>query len=270
MDEYFLKFILGSLLIFAFIILIKKPSNERDWSLDQMILPHAQINGNLVKIFDIRDFIFTGEFDFKARYYDKTFDLNKINKAYYVLVPFSAIKGIAHAFLSFEFENNEFVSISIEIRKKHKDKYHPIKGMFRQYEIMYVIGSEFDLIRQRSEFRKNKVYLYPLKIEKEKVKEIFLSMIKRVNRLKEKPEFYNTFTNACAINIIKHANEILDKKLPLSFSALMPEFSDRLAYKSNLIDTDLPFKKVRSEFLINKRAEGATEENFSTKIRGRA
>ncbi len=261
-----LLFLFSFLLIF-FYFLFKKAKNNRNWSDDQIILAYADIKNNNVFIHNVRNFNYFSEFEYQKRYYNKNFDLNKIKKVYYVLVPFSSVKGIAHTFLSFEFVNNDFISISIEIRKKEKDKYSPFKGLLKFYEIMYVVGSEYDLIKQRSDYRKNKVYLYPLKLEKKQIKKLFLDIIKKINQLKEKPEFYNTATNACTINIIKHLNNILSKKIHLSWHIFFPEFSDKLFYKLKLIDTNLSFEKTKEKFLINNKTKNTNENNFSKKIR---
>ena len=96
-----------TLSIFIF-LLIRKPSNNRNWSQDQAILPHAEISDNLVHVFNIRNFKYSSEFEYEKRFYNKVFDLNKIKKAYYIVVPFSSIRGIAHTLLSFEFEGDNF------------------------------------------------------------------------------------------------------------------------------------------------------------------
>jgi hypothetical protein len=116
--------------------------------------------------------------------------------------PFSGIPGSAHTLLSFEFENDIFVAISVEIRKEKGESYHPAKGLFDQYELMYVIGDEKDLIKLRANYRKDTVFLYPIKAEVEDIRSLFLDMIARTNKLKEKPEFYNTLTNTCTTNIV--------------------------------------------------------------------
>ncbi len=258
----FLGLFLSLILLF-----IKKPSNDRNWSDDQKVLQHADIKDDIIFIHNIRNFDYSGEFEYEKRYYDKNFNLDKIKKVYYILTPFSSIKGLAHSFLSFEFENNLFLSISIEIRKKKGAVFSPIKGLFKKYEIMYILGSEHDIIKQRSNYRKNKVFLYPLKLQKKQVQMLFLDMVKKANELKRSPEFYNTITNACTINIIKHLNKILSKKIPLSWKIFLPEYSDKLFYDLELIDTNLTFEKIKEKSLINKKAEDVLENNFSLKIR---
>ncbi len=255
-------------LFFGAIWARRKPSNEKNWSLDQKILPYSKFTKNEVRIFNIRNFKYTNEHDYKKRYYDKTFNLDNIKSVYYILEPFRGIKGAAHTFLSFEFENNEFIAISIEIRKKKGDKFSPIKGMFRKYEIMYVIGDEKDLIGLRANHRKDFVRVYPLKISAGKTRALFLDMLNRANKLKEKPEFYNTITNTCLTNILKHTHKISGKKIPYSLKILLPEKSDHLLHKLGFIKTKLSLEKARQRFLINKLAKKhASDPDFSVKIR---
>src|SRR3989344_8388295 len=256
-------------IVFTITNLLTKPSNDRDWNEDQQILPYSEIKDNKVAIHNIRNFTYASTTSFVKNYYDKTFDLDKIKNVWYVVEPFSGIPGSAHAFLSFEFEGDEFLSISIEIRKQKGQAYHPIKGLFNQYELMYVIADEKDVIKLRSNYRKDLVYVYPAKTTKEKVQKLFLSMIERANRLKENPEFYNTVLNTCTTNIAKHVNSISPKRIPVfSLEILFPENSDKLAYDLGLIDTNLPFEKARERYFINDRAlKYADSPDFSVKIR---
>ena len=256
-------------IVFTITNLLTKPSNDRDWNEDQQILPYSEIKDNKIAIHNIRNFTYASTTSFVKNYYDKTFDLDKIKNVWYVVEPFSGIPGSAHAFLSFEFEGDEFLSISIEIRKQKGQAYHPIKGFFNQYELMYVIADEKDVIKLRSNYRKDLVYVYPAKTTKEKVQKLFLSMIERANRLKENPEFYNTVLNTCTTNIAKHVNSISPKRIPVfSLEILFPENSDKLAYDLGLIDTNLPFEKARERYFINDRAlKYADSPDFSLKIR---
>ena len=248
--------------------LLQKPSNDRDWTADQTILPYAEINGDLVSVHNIRNFSYASTTSYTAAYYDKTFDLDKIKAVYYIVEPFSGLAGSAHTFLSFEFEEDEFVAISIEIRKEKGEKFSPLKGLFNQYEITYVIADERDVVKLRSNFRKDLVYVYPIRTTKEKMSTVFIDMVTRASALREKPEFYNTLTNTCTTNIMRHANNITPKRIPLSYKVLLPAYSDRLAYDLGLIDTDLSFEEAREKFLINDRAEEfANEPDFSKKIR---
>jgi hypothetical protein len=244
--KFITLFLICLIALFVIVIivvnLLTSPSNDRDWNEDQKILSYAEIDGNLVSIHNIRNFKYASTTDYTVNYYDKTFDLKKISRAWYLVEPFSGIPGSAHTFLTFEFENNQFVAISIEIRKQKNEAFHPIKGLFNQYELMYVIADENDVIKLRSNYRKDPVFLYPAKANKEKVKELFVDMIKRANHLKDNPEFYNSITNTCTTNIVHHINKITPKLLPLlNLQVILPANSDRLAYDLGLLTQNFPF-----------------------------
>lgn len=249
--------------------LMTTPSNNREWNLDQVILPHITIGTSTVSIENIRNFTYASTTSYTPRYYTKTFNLNDLKKVWYVVEPFSGIPGSAHTFLSFEFDNDQFVSISVEIRKEKGESFHPIKGLFNQYELMYVIADEQDVVKLRSNYRKDLVYVYPIRTTQEKAQGIFLDMLKRAQTLEKEPEFYNTLTNTCTTNIVHHVNTITPHRVPFfNLRILFPANSDRLAYDLGLIDTDLPFEKAREKFYINDKAlKYAQDTNFSRKIR---
>lgn len=255
--------------VFVVVNLATTASNDRDWNDDQKVLPYADVNDNVVSIHNIRNFTYASTTSYVPNYYDKTFDLNKIKKVWYVVEPFSGIPGSAHTFLSFEFEGDQFVAISVEIRKEKGESFHPIKGLFNQYELMYVIADERDVIKLRSNYRHDLVYVYPIKTTAEKVRALFLDMITRANKLRQQPEFYNSLTNTCTTNIVRHVDTITPHRVPLfNLQILLPANSDKLAYDLGLIDASLSFTAAQQRYFINDRAEKyANDSNFSVKIR---
>lgn len=261
--------VLGTVAYVALIISVR-PSNDRDWALDQAILPYAEINSNQVFVHNIRNFSYTSTHDYTPNYYDKTFDLDKIKNVYFVVEPFSGYVGAAHTFLSFEFEGDQFVSISVEIRKEKGESFSAVKGILRQYELTYVIADERDVVKLRSNYRKDKVFVYPIKTNPEKMRAVFLSMIERANKLKAEPEFYNTLFSNCTTNLAKHVNSIFPKRVPWDITFLLPENADNYAYKIGLIDNAVPFEESRTAHYINDlAAKYADSPEFSLKIRGR-
>jgi len=245
-----------------------RPSHNRNWTLDQAVLPEAEIDGNLVHIKNIRNFTYRSTSDYTPGYYDKTFDLTKLERVYYIVEPFSDFKGAAHTFVSFEFEGPEFVAVSTEIRKEQGESFSALKGLFKRYELMYVIADERDAVKLRSNYRKDDVFIYPIKTTKERMQTMFLSLMERTNGLKEKPEFYNTLTNTCTTNIVSHVNTVVPGRVPFDPRILFPGYSDEFAYELGLFDTDLSFEEARQKFRINELAEEyADSPDFSQKIR---
>lgn len=245
-----------------------RPSNSRDWNTDQAVLAAAEFDGDFVTVRNIRNFTYRSETDFTPAYYDKTFDLRTIESVWFVVEPFGSWRGPAHTFLSFGFAGGDYLGISVEIRKEKGESFSPAKGLLRQYEVMYVAGDERDLVKLRSNFRRDDVYLYPMRATQEKARELFVGMLERANALRETPEFYNTLTNTCTTNIVRHVNAIAPERVPLKAAILFPGYSDQLAWDLGLIDTKLSFDEAKRRFHINERAlRFADDPEFSKRIR---
>lgn len=75
----------------------------------------------------------------------------------------------------------------------------------KQYELIYMVGDERDLIGLRTNYRKappEDVYLYRVRAPLENMRRFFMDYIRAINSLKEQPEFYNTLTTNCTTNVI--------------------------------------------------------------------
>ncbi|MFL5571837.1 MAG: DUF4105 domain-containing protein, partial [Gemmatimonadaceae bacterium] len=160
----------------AVFLAFQRPSNNRDWTTDQAILPYAEIHGPLVTLRNIRNFRYTSTDRYTPAYYDKTFDLRQLDSVWFFVEPFGRM-GAAHTFVSFGFGDRDFVAVSIEIRKEKGESFSPLSGLLRRYELMYVIGDERDLVKLRTNYRHDRVYLYPIRTTRERKVAMFLSMI---------------------------------------------------------------------------------------------
>ena len=206
--------------------------------------------------------------DYDVRWEDRRYDLRQLNSVWFVVEPFSDLRGPAHTFLSFGFADGAYVAISVELRKEVGETFHPLRGLLRQYELQYVVGDERDLIGLRANHRRDSVFVYPVQTTPAKMRELFTAMLERANRLAARPEFYNTLWSSCTTNIVAHINAIAPKRVPFSYKVLLPAYSDELAYDLGLLDTALPRDGFRLPHLINGRAaEFADREDFSVGIR---
>jgi hypothetical protein len=244
------------------------PSNQREWAANLAVLPYAEFEGDLVHVRNIRNTSYETASKYTPAYYDRTFDLNRLETVWFLVEPLSKRGTVAHTFLSFGFEGPEYVAISVEARKEKGESYDFLRGLFGQYELMYLVADERDVIRLRTSYRRDDVYLYPIKASPESMRELFVAMLSRANRLRERPEFYNTLTSNCTSTIIGHVNSLSPHRIPFSLERLLPGYSDRLAYGLGLIDTQLPMDQARARFKINERAlEYAESPDFSIRIR---
>jgi Domain of unknown function (DUF4105) len=245
------------------------PSNERQWQPDLAKLPYATINGDIVTVHNIRNVDYRSEFDYKPAYYTKTFDLNKLEGidlfAVYWMGP-----AIAHTIVSFNFGNKDYLAVSIEARKELNEGYSTIKGFFRQYELIYIVADERDVIRLRTNYRKNppeEVYLYRLKGSKENARRLFLEYLRKINELHEKPAFYNTLLDNCTTDI--WFNTLVNTgHLPFSWKILLSGYVPEYLYESNRLDTRIPFDQLQRQAHINPVAQAAGQSpDFSQRIR---
>lgn len=253
---------------YAALLAFVHPSNDRDWSPDQVRLATAVVAGDTVRVQNVRNAFYRSTYDYDVRWEDRTYDLSKLESVWFMVEPFSDVRGPAHTLLTFGFSDGAYVGISVELRKEKGEAFSPLKGLFRQYELTYVVADERDLLGLRANHRQDSVFLYPVRTTPENKRALFLAMLKRANGLAANPEFYNTLTSTCTTNIVSHINDIAPKRVPLSFKVLLPAYADELAYDLGLLDTALPRDQFRAAHLINEAAARyADSEQFSAGIR---
>jgi hypothetical protein len=244
------------------------PSNARDWHPETARLAHATIRGDMVTVHDIRNFDYRTETDFTPAYYDRTFDLRKLDSVDLLAVYWMG-PAIAHMFLSFGFGEDR-LAISIEARKEKGEGYSSAKGFFRQYELYYVVADERDVIRVRTNYRKDPpedVYVYPMRGSLDNLRRVFLQYMHKLNELRAHPEFYNTLTTNCTTAILMNTRVNPDS-LPLSWKVLVSGYAPEYVYSMGRMDQSLPFEELRRRSLVNAAARAADQApDFSRRIR---
>ena len=245
-------------------------SNNRDWQPDITTLAWADITKDKVTIHNIRNCAYQTETEFTVRYYDKTFDLSQLKSIDFFLVYWGSPK-IAHTMMSFNFGKQGNVCFSIETRKEKGEEYSTIKGFFRQYEIIYVVADERDVVRLRTNYREKgkgeDVYLYQLNISPEIVRRVFLSYLDQINRLKNNPQWYNALTDNCTTSIRQHTIPY-NPDARIDWRLLVNGYIDEMLYERNILDRRIPFGELKKQSYINPKAQAADKATgFSQLIR---
>ncbi len=266
------RVVTGFLGLFALLLIFwsaQSPSNARDWQTEVAVLPYATIDGDLVTVHNIRNFDYRTETDFSPAYYDKTFDLRKLDSVDLVAVYWMG-PHVAHIFLSFGFEGQDYLAISIEARKPRGEGFSTLKGFFRQYELYYVVADERDVIRLRTNYRKDppeEVHLYRIHGSAENARLLFDTYLQKINDLKDHPQFYNSLTTNCTTNIWLQSR-VIPEHLPFSWKILISGHVPEYLYESGKLDMDVPFGELQRRSIVNSRAKSADKaEDFSQKIR---
>jgi len=246
-----------------------EPSNERDWQPDVAVLAYAEIEGDQVTVRNIRNFDYRSETDYTPAYYDKRFDLRKLEGIDLIAVYWMG-PAIAHTLVSFAFAGGDHLAISIETRKEKGEGYSTIKGFFRQYELYYVVADERDVIRLRTNYRHDPpedVYVYPVRGAIENGQRLFMAYMKQINALRIHPKFYNTLTTNCTTDI--WYNTLANAEhLPFSWKILASGYVPDYLYQAGRLDTSIPFPELKRRVHVNARAQAAdAAADFSHRIR---
>lgn len=246
------------------------PSNFRRWSVDMSTLPVAELDGDQLTVHNIRNFRYISDEDFIVNYYDKTFDLNDVRSVDFLVVPFNELPSLAHTMLSFGFSDGQQLAVSVEVRLEDGEKYSPVKGALRQYELAYVVADERDVIPLRTWHRRCDVFLYRTKATPQQSRDLLVDVMHRVNKLAAEPEFYDSLTNNCTTNIVNHINRLNPGRIPMDIGILLPGYSDQLAYHLGILDTDFSFPETRRRAKITDLANRYRDDpEFSKHIRAR-
>ena len=244
------------------------PSHDRNWRPEVAVMPRAFIDRDHVRLTGVRNFDYRSRDDFTVHYVEREVDLSHLTGLDFY-VSYWSEGPVAHTFVSFDFDNAAPLSISIETRPEVGRGFEPIASMFKQFELIYVVGEERDLVGVRAIHRREAVYLYHLNSSPADARRLLMVYLARINELAERPEFYNLFTNSCTINIVRYANAA-GRKGGFDFRHLLNGLIDSYLYHSGRVDTTLPFDELRRRSLINASAEAADsapEPEFSRRIR---
>lgn len=251
--------ILGLVVILFFIWQVAQtPATTGDWQEHLATPSTAEFNGDFVTIKNVRNYRYgPAEADMHPGYYDRTYNLNEIKRVWFIAEPFNENQMAAHTFVSFEFNNGDFLAITIEARKEKGQVWGPVKGLLRTYPLMYVASDERDVVMLRANLRKDKVYAYPIKLEKpENARLLLVDMLETMNKLLVEPTWYNTLFSNCTSSIAKHVNKLSPGRIPkFSWELWFTASADELALRSGLLDTNLSIEEAREKFLITPKSQ---------------
>jgi Domain of unknown function (DUF4105) len=243
-----------------------RPSLDRPWRPEVAVMPRAFIDGDRVRLTGVRNFDYRSVDDFTVRYEEREVLLSHLSGLDFY-VSYWSEGPVGHTFLSFIFDNAPPLSISIETRPEVGEGFNPLASLFKQFELIYVVGDERDIVGVRTNHRDETVYLYRLNTSAENARQLLLVYLDRINELADRPEFYHLLSNSCTINIIRYANAA-GREGRFDIRHLLNGLIDSYLYHSGRVDTTLPFDELRRRSLINEAAQSADgDPAFSERIR---
>ena len=256
----FVPFLPTILLILFLIFLpwsLRRPSNDRDWQPSFSRNPYAVINGDKVTVFHVRNFRYRTTELFDVNYETRTYRLSRLRGLDFALSHWDGISIIGHTMFSFDFGEDGRLALSVETRLAKNVEQGTFQGIFKQYEVLWILADERDLFGLRTNYRKEELYVYPLNVEPEAVRTMFLGTVAKINRLKETPEFYNTLTENCTTSLIS----LIRLVAPKARTILLNGNLDLLAWRHGVFkfSEGVEFKTYQDACHINRYVDQLTD-----------
>jgi len=254
--------------VYAVILLawvLKQPSHERDWRLDMEVMPEVVIDGDVLVVRGVRNFEYRAADEFDVRYEEREMRLSGL-QAVDFFVAYWKPGPVAHTFVSFVFEDEPPLCVSIEARLEEGESYSLLASLFKESELIYIVGDERDIVGSRVDHRGHDVYLYRTNASPEQARALFLSYVEKINALAEEPEFYHLLSNNCTVNIVRHARGGRGRG-SYDLRVMLNGFVDGYAYAVGVLDQSVPFEKLRGRALIEPGI-GGDAAGYSERIRG--
>lgn len=241
------------------------PSNDRAWQEDLAKSPVITFKQDHILVENFLPF---------EGFTTQEFDLRQLERLWFGVEKFAGFDGGAHNFLTFEFANGKFVSVSVEARREVGEEYALLPALFRQFELIYLIGDESRIFGSRTDFSAP-TYLFPLKSTLEERQSLLIDICERANDLNEQPEWYNILTNNCTNNLSWHASRITPRPISAyDLRVVLTGHADRLLYDIGMIDAEGELADIEQQCRMDVLAKETMIDNqvdsrFSTRIRSK-
>lgn len=239
-------------------------SNDREWRTEVSLLPKIDINNDIVTIKNLRNVMWDHYGAYTLNWETRDYNLNKLRSLDLIVEPFNDSKLMAHAMLSFGFEDQGHIIVSVEARKEIQEEYSLIAGALRQFELIYVFGTEKDLLSLRALVRGSALHLYPIKAEPEFIATLFKDLALSANTLHERPQFYRTLRDNCTSTLVEHIDRHYHEKIGFRAETLFPARTGELLHKLGRMNTHLSYVQAHEASRIDPIVRQLLEEEQAT------
>ena len=229
------------------------------------VLPRAEIAGDMLHVRNFRNFSYSASGEAVPRYEERTYDLAKLLSIDYFLAHWSG-PTMAHTLVSFGFDDGQFLCVSVEARRQRWQSYSPLWGLFRSYQLFFVLGDERDIVRLRTNIRREQVYMYRVRLGPQQLRRLVLDYVTRIETLAAQPAWYNSVASNCTTNLFYH------NRVPVPWwlkpNIFLNGLSARAMYRLGFLDNSLPYRELQARCAIRERALAAGDAaDFSQQIR---
>jgi Domain of unknown function (DUF4105) len=242
------------------------PSNDRLWANDVAQMTVGKVDGNEVTLRNVRDFAWRTETDYTERWETRSYDLARL-KSLDMIMSYWSSRAIAHTLMSFGFDDGTHVVFSVEIRREKTESFSEVGGFFKEFELSIIASDERDIVRLRTNVRREDTYLYRLRMSAPAMRSLFLAYVDEANTLAREPRFYHTITGNCTTLVYNMLKRIVGR-LPISYRLLLSGYMPEYVYSVGGLDQRFPLEELRAVGYISDRGRKADQSAaFSAEIR---
>jgi hypothetical protein len=243
-----------------------RPSNARDWADDVAQTVGGKIDGSVVTLDKVRDFEWRSNSDYTPRWTPRSYDLAQLHSLD-MIVSYWARPSIAHMLISFGFAADDYVAFSVEIRRDKRQSFSEVGGFFKEFELVVIAADERDIVRLRTNVRREQTYLFRLNLEPAVMRALFLAYVAEANALVSEPRFYHTITGNCTTVLYGMLRRIV-RRLPFSYRVLLSGYMPEYFYGVGYLDQRYPLEELRALGYVSERGRLAdASPTYSTDIR---
>jgi len=240
------------------------PTNQQQWQDDVAQMTSGRVEGDQVTLFNVRNFAWHSDTEYTPRWETREYDLSKL-KSVDMITSHWGMDAIAHVLVSFGLDDHQFVTFSVEIRKKKGQEFSEIAGFFKQYELSILATDERDAIAVRPNVRGEDTYLYRIDMPAAIRRQLFLSYIEQANQLLKQPRFYNTVTANCTTLVFGMMQHI-SGDLPLDSRLLLTGYLPSYIEEQDGLTDGFDLAQLRTAGRITERSKQAGQSPDYSKI----
>jgi hypothetical protein len=227
------------------------------------------MDGDRITIHNVRNSVYRSETDYTPRWETRVVHVSSIRAAD-IFITYWGSPWIAHPIVSFNYGDDEYLPFSIEVRKEKGEGYSAVRGFFRQFELIYIVSDDRDVVRLRTNYRNGEeVYAFRLRATPEAARALFMEYIHSLNRLRERAEWYNAVTTNCTTDIRRMAVVAGGPDAPgWDWRILLNGRLDEMLYSRGRLAGNLPLAELKQRAHINDVARLYDQApDFSQRIR---
>lgn len=239
---------------------VRSPRNDRDWVRQDSRQATGEWAGEVVTLRNIRDFSYDAKGVTAERWKDATYDLRQLRTLWFIVEPFAYWGAVAHTMFVFDFETPEglrSVCFSVEARFEEGEKYTAWKGLWRNFEVLYLWGTEEDILGRRAVWLQADMFMFPVASPPENLRTLFRQLVEQSNRIAENAEFYHTLASSCTTHLVRNVNTAFPGRLNWNPAHQLPGLTDAYLWDKGLLAVGGPKERLRQDFAISEAVRQA-------------